>query len=639
MLDMKNITHRRLFGLSLVVAFSILTIGGSLMLLEINQDVPLVEKKILNEGFAPRSSLDPTSVGLWDFEGSTGNAVPSKPSITLYGSSSIQISGGVNNSGYLHLAAASNTYAEIPYDTSYDGTGLSFEFWMKSTGDYIDNQDIIRKKDNNYWVFRNLWNQYNDGPVKASFQRTGGLYTTATNTNDLSHWKWHHIAVVLGSNSIGYYLNGEHIWTASSTEGPKTGVANITLGDPNEPVELHLDHLQFYNKMLSSNDVLNIYSKTRPIANFNANTTAPIEGQTVSFDASSTYGGEPSTYTYNWNFGDGTILYDGGVNPHHTYSTAGSYKVELNVSDYYGVSNPKALWINVQEPDDPFEENDNYNCPYYLDIHTITTYNNLRLFDEDNYEFTANANEEVVVNLHTTEYIGNIILNDINPNDGSLIRTDSGGGDQLLTLIFRAKPTQQNYVIKVNQTTFGLSYDLTFSYYPATPEDQAEENDDIESAHYVQMEISLENMVQYDDDWYSFYNPVSIMYIKMSCSSASPFQIEIYDRNGDLLSNVSMSSADEELYFTSDYGKADDYYIRVTGDNTGAMYSLYVQSTPFEQTVTSTNTTTNENDAGGGTQGSPFEVDGFPLSYGILMGAIAVLFLLFKKRKNIAANM
>lgn len=53
--------------------------------------------------------------------------------------------------------------------------------------------------------------------------------------------------------------------------------------------------------------------------------------QPVAFKTGVDVGCEVSGLTRNWNFGDGTTLNDGGVNPSHTYSTPGAYTVSLTV--------------------------------------------------------------------------------------------------------------------------------------------------------------------------------------------------------------------------------------------------------------------------------------------------------------------
>ena len=61
-------------------------------------------------------------------------------------------------------------------------------------------------------------------------------------------------------------------------------------------------------------------------------------GVPVKFDASASSDPDGTIARYDWDFGDGTTLADGGPTPSHTYATAGSYDVSLTVTDDIGCS-------------------------------------------------------------------------------------------------------------------------------------------------------------------------------------------------------------------------------------------------------------------------------------------------------------
>jgi 6-phosphogluconolactonase (cycloisomerase 2 family) len=69
-----------------------------------------------------------------------------------------------------------------------------------------------------------------------------------------------------------------------------------------------------------------------PVARFSA-TAAPAGGSSR-FDA----GTSERAAHYEWNFGDGTALADGGPTPTHTYANPGAYQVTLVVTDAQGCS-------------------------------------------------------------------------------------------------------------------------------------------------------------------------------------------------------------------------------------------------------------------------------------------------------------
>lgn len=72
-----------------------------------------------------------------------------------------------------------------------------------------------------------------------------------------------------------------------------------------------------------------------PVASFSVNPAAP--GQATGFNAA----GSARAARYDWNFGDGTTLANGGPTPTHVYANPGAYKVTLTVTDGSGCSTGK----------------------------------------------------------------------------------------------------------------------------------------------------------------------------------------------------------------------------------------------------------------------------------------------------------
>ena len=69
-----------------------------------------------------------------------------------------------------------------------------------------------------------------------------------------------------------------------------------------------------------------------PVARFSA--TAAVSGAATRFHA----GASERAARYEWSFGDGAVLADGGPTPTHTYSSPGTYQVTLVVTDAQGCS-------------------------------------------------------------------------------------------------------------------------------------------------------------------------------------------------------------------------------------------------------------------------------------------------------------
>ena len=80
--------------------------------------------------------------------------------------------------------------------------------------------------------------------------------------------------------------------------------------------------------------------------NFTFTPSAPVDSQTVLFDASgSTSAAGNPIVSYSWNFGDGGR--GSGVTAGHSYTTAGSFVATLTISDAFGRSAQKSANIVV----------------------------------------------------------------------------------------------------------------------------------------------------------------------------------------------------------------------------------------------------------------------------------------------------
>jgi PKD repeat protein len=79
-----------------------------------------------------------------------------------------------------------------------------------------------------------------------------------------------------------------------------------------------------------------------------AASASPLSGSAplaVTFGSSGSADPEGGALTYYWNFGDGTNSSE--PNPAHTYTTTGTFNVNLTVTDIAGYSNTKSISINV----------------------------------------------------------------------------------------------------------------------------------------------------------------------------------------------------------------------------------------------------------------------------------------------------
>jgi PKD repeat protein len=73
-----------------------------------------------------------------------------------------------------------------------------------------------------------------------------------------------------------------------------------------------------------------------PVAAFTSAPGSPTTGQAVAFDATGSNDPDGTVSTYAWNFGDGATDTTNAAKPSHVYAAAGTYTVELTVTDNDG---------------------------------------------------------------------------------------------------------------------------------------------------------------------------------------------------------------------------------------------------------------------------------------------------------------
>lgn len=205
-------------------------------------------------------------IGFWKFDGNGNNEIAGNPNAVTVGNATFKTSGG-KVGGYLYLPGSSD-YAKIPYNSIFDlQDAFTIEFWFRQRSNQSFRQDLIYKGSNsyypsatvNYWVWRQLWNEYNFGPIQAAYvNRDTSYYVSVTNTNQLSHNEWHHVVYSKGSTGSEYYLDGALIYRNTEVAPAKTNTADIIIGNPAPDTDI--DNLRIYSRAITSLEAVQRYS-------------------------------------------------------------------------------------------------------------------------------------------------------------------------------------------------------------------------------------------------------------------------------------------------------------------------------------------------------------------------------------------
>jgi PKD repeat protein len=115
-------------------------------------------------------------------------------------------------------------------------------------------------------------------------------------------------------------------------------------GETNTVIITHVDDCCSESNLLVARVTLDWTDP--PVADPNGPYTG-AEGASIPFDGTASSDPDGTIVTYDWNFGDGTILLDAGSTPSHEYADKGNYTVTLTVTDNDGASSAATTTANI----------------------------------------------------------------------------------------------------------------------------------------------------------------------------------------------------------------------------------------------------------------------------------------------------
>lgn len=134
------------------------------------------------------------------------------------------------------------------------------------------------------------------------------------------------------TNGIAVSPNGSLVYSAGDIAKGGVSTFAIAAGAPTLAFPTPFDS----NVLLSQFDSLAVSPNQPPAASFTA--TQEGRGNNVQFSAAGSADRDGTIARYDWDFGDGTKLENGGPAPAHTYPGPGNYSASLTLTDAEGCS-------------------------------------------------------------------------------------------------------------------------------------------------------------------------------------------------------------------------------------------------------------------------------------------------------------
>ena len=235
---------------------------------------------------------------------------------TFYnGWTDIQLAGGVNNNRITHC-------------TIYNGqTGIEVSYW--SSNNIISNCTVY----NNHIGIKISSSDTNNNKVIdcSIYNNDYGIYVgyKATNT------KIHYNNIYSNAEYGVYNYNSEPSYVANATYN-WWGSPDGPFGDGANPVSSNVLYVPWLDT---------ITYNAPPTASFTYSPHYPTIGDTITFNASSSYDPDGIIESYDWVFGDGNT--SSGKIVHHSYADNGTYTVNLTVTDDDGATDSTSQIIMI----------------------------------------------------------------------------------------------------------------------------------------------------------------------------------------------------------------------------------------------------------------------------------------------------
>jgi outer membrane protein assembly factor BamB/PKD repeat protein len=231
-------------------------------------------------------------------------------------------------------------------------TGYNSTFWTLSDVEHNHNV-MLRPKGSNIETFNQTFaldDETGDYPPRTSTIELEQYYLGEYQRQDIDNFGQENRANLTVEPNTTYRIkvyntNGNYrvLGEYNSSNANRDGVITVHVNPIEEVPERFPPGNEDTTQDWENEDDYN----SPPVADFSSNPLDPTIGESVSFDGSLSADFDGSISSYEWQFGDGTTATGASVS--HSYGSAGTYTVELTVTDDAGLKATTSRTIYVAE--------------------------------------------------------------------------------------------------------------------------------------------------------------------------------------------------------------------------------------------------------------------------------------------------
>jgi PKD repeat protein len=198
---------------------------------------------------------------------------------------------------------------------------------------------------------------YLDTSGRVNFGVNPGAQRVVTSPSAYNDGQWHHVAASLGAHGMVLHVDGKQVAARADTTSARAFSGYWRIGADNvwsgaKTFTGSIDEVAIYPTVLSAEQVAAhvAVARTGTAANVapTADFTSTATHLDAAFDASGSTDTDGTIASYAWDFGDGAT--GSGATATHAYRAAGTYQVQLTVTDDDGAASRRSATVSVTAP-------------------------------------------------------------------------------------------------------------------------------------------------------------------------------------------------------------------------------------------------------------------------------------------------